>query len=103
MCGTDGVTYDNICALRSTAANVRADYMGECVDPTEGETVEAVCERVRQDDRCTYNSDNCDFPVEPEDGCCPICGKYICGDITPVSKIIKVPPAAIKSCHSLLV
>ena len=76
MCGTDGVTYDNICILRSTSANARLDYTGDCVNE-DGNSVESICERVRQENRCSYSTANCSYLVQPkpEEGCCPICGK----------------------------
>ena len=79
VCGTDGLTYENICILRSTSANTRLDYRGPCAGTT-GETMEAICERVVGENRCAYNSTNCQFLVMPEDGCCPICGEC-CFDI----------------------
>ena len=75
VCGTDGVTYDNICALRSVASNVRLDYRGECLNE-EGIPVEDTCTQVMERQLCKFNSGNCKALVQPADGCCPICGKY---------------------------
>lgn len=70
----DGVTYDNICELRSQASGVRVDYRGECDDDSDT-SVDDVCRRVRASGRCAFNADNCDYLVRPEDGCCPVCGE----------------------------
>ncbi|XP_064392880.1 protein jagged-1-like isoform X2 [Halichondria panicea] len=71
VCGSDGVTYPNPCVLRSQAVT-RLDYPSACV--TNGSTAEAICESVQTQGLCIVNTDNCDSPHLPENGCCPICG-----------------------------
>lgn len=73
VCGTDGVTYENICELRTQSANARIDYRGECIDTGE-DAAGDVCDLVRSSGRCTALPDDCTSPVSPGDGCCPICG-----------------------------
>ena len=71
VCGTDGLTYNNLCELQNQAA-VRVDYPGTCV--ANGTNLEVLCEQVISEGRCTIK-ENCRKVVLPEDGCCPICGK----------------------------
>ena len=79
VCGTDGVTYENDCVLRSQSGNARVDYYGECdVDEEDPqETPEGVCQRVSRVRRCIYNISNCRHLVRPEEGCCALCGEYV--------------------------
>ena len=74
VCGTDGLTYASACELQNQAA-VRVDYPGECISNTS--SLEELCQRVLNDDRCVSNDMNCDSLVFPEDGCCPICGMLV--------------------------
>ncbi len=71
MCGTDGVTYDNICVIQSQAVT-RMDYWGDC-GSENGCSLDEHCKRVRDTSRCLHNSTNCRHLVQPEDGCCLIC------------------------------
>ena len=73
VCGTDIVTYDNICILRSTSASVRLDFKGECLGQ-EGDSVEDICNLVARSGVCQHNTTNCKNLVQPIDGCCPVCG-----------------------------
>lgn len=73
VCGTDGVTYDNICELRNSA-NVRADYRGACKEDVANGTVKEKCVQLRKSRRCAEIPAACTVRVIPEDGCCPICG-----------------------------
>ena len=86
VCGTDGVTYNNTCELRAQSANARVDYRGACMDAGATTRVSDICQRLRRSGRCGDVSD-CSSVVQPEDGCCPVCGestdlnvieKYIC-------------------------
>ena len=73
MCGTDGVTYENICVLRGRSS-ARLDYEGEC-HPDSESPVDELCVRVSRARRCAYNESNCRHMVRPEEGCCALCGK----------------------------
>lgn len=75
VCGTDMVTYNHICVLRSMSSNARPDYEGECMGE-EGDSFEDICNRVSEKGVCRYNSNNCKKLVLPNDGCCPVCGTY---------------------------
>ena len=78
MCGTDGVTYENICVQRTRSGNARVDYRGPCVDDDDdnnNRTRDDICKIVRRKGLCTYNSNNCRYLVRPVLGCCPVCGK----------------------------
>ena len=74
VCGTDGETYSNICELRAQSANARVDYHGECIETANGTVEGNRCQRVRASGKCQDDSD-CKTVIQPEDGCCPICGK----------------------------
>ena len=74
VCGTDGITYENVCILRSQSSGVRVDYRGSCVD-NDGETVSSICEAVRNRGLCTASNSTCQTLVAPVTGCCPICGE----------------------------
>ena len=76
VCGTDGVTYENICELRTQSNNARLDYRGRCVDDDDS-TAGQVCRRVIMSGRCRFNTSNCPCLVRPVVGCCPVCGKWI--------------------------
>lgn len=77
VCGTDRVTYSNICELRSQSGNARMDHMGRCDEGSNRtETVDDMCDRVRRSGRCAYTRENCSHRVQPEEGCCPVCGRY---------------------------
>ena len=80
VCGTDGVTYENACVLQSQSANARVDYDGDCDDDLDDDDdddddEDEICERVSSSGRCSYNSSNCQYLVNPEEGCCAICGE----------------------------
>ena len=78
VCGTDGETYDNICELQTQSSNARMDYLGECVEPDDPATsVRDRCRSIRSsmDGRCPELPD-CVSRINPEDGCCPICGNF---------------------------
>ena len=65
MCGTDGLTYENICTLRSQLG-VHLDYEAQCVS----------CDLVVGDDiLCEFDSLNCEVLAESDGACCPICGE----------------------------
>ena len=75
VCGTDGETYGNICELRANSANARVDYKGPCRESEPDEMVSRKCRRIRRSGNCP-NITLCENLTQPEDGCCPICGKW---------------------------
>ena len=77
VCGTDGVSYNSSCHLRTQSANAQVDYRGECVEDTDEDIdVREICRRVREDtDRCENTREACQRRVMSRDGCCPVCGK----------------------------
>ena len=75
VCGTDGETYENMCALKTWSANARVDFYGECVDKP-GDSRDEVCLREDQQGRCLYNNSNCRHLIKPEEGCCALCGEH---------------------------
>lgn len=76
VCGTDGVTYSNICELQAQSANARVDYRGECTETTTDGLLGARCKKVRANGKCMDVSD-CKTVIRPRDGCCPICGMLL--------------------------
>ena len=76
VCGTDGVTYENICILRSLSANARVDYRGRCIGENDDWTPDELCERVKEEGLCQDSVDNCEILVQPLIGCCPVCGGF---------------------------
>ena len=74
VCGTDGVTYENVCVLRAQSANARVDFLGACEEGT-GRTPEEYCTMVSRARRCIFDTSNCRHLVRPEEGCCALCGK----------------------------
>lgn len=75
VCGTDGVTYNSTCHLRTHSANAQVDYRGECEDTNDGKNVQEICRRVREDrERCENTQETCQQRVMSRDGCCPVCG-----------------------------
>ena len=75
VCGTDGITYDNQCLLKSRSFGARRDYRGEC-EPDDGDD-DGLCVRVSRARRCAYNASNCRRRVRPEEGCCALCGTWM--------------------------
>ena len=74
VCGTDGVTYESTCHLRSQSANAQVDYRGACIDD-EGSRPWELCRKIRNErNLCEDTKDRCTRRVLPKDGCCPICG-----------------------------
>jgi hypothetical protein len=73
VCGSDGLTYSNVCELENQAS-VRVDYRGQCV--SNASSLEELCEQVTSGGRCQASQRNCSRLVFPEDGCCPVCGKF---------------------------
>ena len=65
----------------NSQANTRVDYLGACVDQ-RGPPAK-VCNAVVQSGRCFFSAENCRMRVQPEEGCCPICGTWaqsvVCG------------------------
>ena len=73
VCGTDGVTYENVCVLRAQSANARVDFLGGCEE--QNGSPNEYCSRVSRAGRCIFNSSNCRHLIRPEEGCCALCGK----------------------------
>ena len=68
ICGTDRVTYESVCHLRSQLANAQVDYRGVCVNE-DGSRPWELCRDIRNSRRlCEDTQETC------KDGCCPICG-----------------------------
>ena len=77
VCGTDKVTYDSSCHLRTLSANARVDHTGACEEDTTGMmTGMQLCDKTRTDNRCPRA--DCMTRVMPREGCCPICGESMC-------------------------
>ena len=77
VCGTDGVTYNSTCSMRSLSANTRVDYLGECLKLSQNNTIENICESVQEQGKCPHNSTTCRRLAEPQEGCCPVCGEKL--------------------------
>ena len=61
--------------MRSQSGNARMDHMGRCDEGSQDETPDQMCARVKTSGKCAYTRENCSHRVQPEEGCCPVCGK----------------------------
>ena len=77
VCGTDGVTYNSTCHLRTQSANAQVDYRGMCMEDGEDRSLRDICRRVREAGRCDNNEDTCERRVRSRDSCCPVCGEDV--------------------------
>ena len=78
VCGTDGVTYESICHLRSQSANAQVDYRGACVDEDDSRPWE-ICRNIRNNrhpQQCENTQESCPRRVLSKDACCPVCGTF---------------------------
>ena len=77
VCGTDGVTYNSICHLRSQSANAQVDYKGACEDGDDKKPWE-ICRSIKDEKKlCEDTQETCTRRVLSKDGCCPICGRCL--------------------------
>ena len=56
-------------------------FTGACVEQEPGDTCENYSSLVRSQGRCR-DLTGCEHIVEPTEGACPICGKWLCTYIT---------------------
>ena len=77
VCGSDGITYENVCLLRSQSGGVRVDYRGACEEGDNQTSVSRICEIVEEKGLCADRNSTCRFLVRPSVGCCPICGECV--------------------------
>lgn len=77
VCGSDGVTYQDVATLRAQGGNVRVDYRGPCddSDSDQDDTPATRCKMVKDVRKMCPNITGCARMVMPSDGCCPMCGK----------------------------
>ena len=61
--------------MRTLSANARMDHEGACMSDSEEEmTDQQLCQMTRDNNRCPDISD-CTNPIQPREGCCPVCGE----------------------------
>lgn len=77
VCATDGMTYNDERSMRTQGGNVRMDYSGRCMRPSDGgaDTPARRCQMAKDNKRCP-DMTKCKRMVQPADGCCPACGEY---------------------------